>query len=288
MIGKLSLDRRNTSLDFATFSIESSWKTAPEMTDCRMVHAFRPAIAETNGIPGLEVAPDIAVVLQSVESLVQCQSTNAHPGWFFSAHGLELSCVAAGSPTHMLTEDQQALFLDKDHMFDKGSIRLFPMTFDMPTAAKVMGSGIAQPVTGTVAQGIALAFQRFFQVFQDIGKQLFQKLLPKAFVKLLERRIIGALQKTQKLLDSGIGSHLFLGLPIGPSVIPLQKEQSQKLILPICFLGKLVRVIADRFLAKLEAYQDPLLIIRQLLSHGKLLLPELYYPGGAFRLFRAN
>jgi len=285
MIGKLSFDGRDTSLDFATFPVEDPRKTAPEMTDRRMVHAFGPAIAQTNSVSGLEVASDIAVVFQSVEPLVQSQSTNAHPGRLFSAHRFELPCVAAGSPTHMLAEDQQALFLDKDHMFDKGSKGLFPMTFwtlaGMPAAAKIMGSGIAQPVTGAVAQGIVFAFQRFFQVFQDMRKQLFQQLLPKTLVKLLKRRMVGTLQKTQKLLNPGIGSHLFLGLPIGPSVIPLQKEQSQKLILPIRFLGKLIRVIANRFLAKLEAYQDPLLIICQL-SHGKLLLSRVVPPWGSF------
>lgn len=285
MIGKLSFDGRDASLDFATFPVESSWETSSETTDRRMVHAFGTAIAEANGVSGLEVAPDIAMVLQGVESLVQSQSTNANPGWLFPAHGFELSRIATGSPTHMLAEDQQALFFDKDHMFDKGSKRLFPMTFwtfaNMPTAAKVMRSSIAQPVTGAVAQSIAFAFQRFFQVFQDIRKQLFQKLLPKTLVKFLKRRVVGTFQKPQKLLDSGIGSHLFLGLPIGPSVIPLQKEQSQKLILPICFLGKLVRVIVDRFLAKLKAYQNPLLVIRQL-SHGKLLHPEVVLPRGSF------
>ena len=284
MIGKLSFDRRDASFDFATLSVENSWETATEMTDRGMVHAFGSAIAEANGVLGLEVASNIAMIFQSVEPLVQSQSTNPHPGRFFPAHRLELSCIATGSPTHMLAEDQQALFLDKDHVFDKGAIRLFPMAFDMPAAAQVVRAGVAQPVTGAVAQSIAFALQRFFQVFQDMRKQLFQKLLPKTFVKLLKRRMIGTLWKIQKLLDPGIGSYLFFGLPIGPSVIPLQKEQSQKLILPIRFLGKLVRVIANRFLAKLEAYQDPLLIICQL-SHGKLLLPELYYPGGAFRLF---
>lgn len=285
MIGKLSFDRRDASLDFATLPVENPWEAATETANRGMVHAFRAAIAETDGIPGLEVAPDIAMVLQSVESFVQSQSTNAHPGWFFPAHGFELSRIAAGSPAYMLAEDQQALFLDKDHMFDKRAVGLFPMMFwtfaGMPAAAKVVRAGVAQPVTSAVAQGIAPAVQRFFQVFQDMRKQLFQKLLSKTFVKLLKRRMIGAFRKPQKLLNPGIGSHLFFGLPIGPSVIPLQKEQSQKLILPICFLGKLVRVIADRFLAELKAYQYPLFVIRQF-SHGKLLHPELHYPRGSF------
>ena len=280
MVGKLSFDGRDTSLDLATFPVESSRETTPETTNRGMVHAFGTAIAEANGISGLEIAPDIAMVLQSVEPLVQSQSTNAHPGRLFPAHGFELSCIAAGSPAHMLAEDQQALFLDKNHMFDKGAISLFPMAFDMPTAAKVVRAGVAQPITGAVAQSIAFALQRFFQVFQDVRKQLFQKLLPQTFVKLLKRRMIGTLRKPQKLLDPGIGSHLFFGLPIGPSVIPLQKEQSQKLILPICFLGKLVRVITDRFLAKLKAYQDPLLIICQLF-HEELLLSRVI-PRGSF------
>lgn len=284
MIGKFPFDGRDASFDFAAFPVESPGEAAPETSDRRMVHAFGPAIAETNGIPGLEVASDVAVVLQSIEPLVQSQSTNANPGRLFPAHGFELSRIAAGTPAHMLTEDQQALFLDKDHMFDKGSKMLFPMTFwtfaNMPAAAEIMGAGIAQPVTGAVAQGIALAFQRFFQVFQDTYKQSFQKLLSKTFVELLKRRVVGALRKTQKLLNPGIGSHLFLGLPIGPSVIPLQKKQSQKLILPICFLRKLVRVITDRFLAKLKAYQDPLLIMCQLFHEE--LLHSRFIPRGSF------
>lgn len=288
MIGKFSFDSRDTSLDFATFPVESSRKATPETTNRRMVHAFGTAIAEANGISGLEIAADIAMILQSVEAFVQSQSTNVHPRWLFPTHGFELPRIAAGSPAHVLAEDQQAFFLDEDHVFDKRSKGLFSMTFwtfsNMPATAKVMGAGIAQSVTGAVSQGVAFPFQRFFQVFQDMRKQLFQKLLSQTFVKLLKRRMIGTFRKTQKLLNSGIGSHLFFGLSIGPSVMPLQKEQSQKLILPIRFLGKLVRVIANRFLTKLEAYQYPLFIIRQF-SHGKLLLPELYYPGGAFRLF---
>jgi hypothetical protein len=103
----------------------------------------------------------------------------------------------------------------------------------------------------------------------------------------LQGRIIRTFREPQKLLDSRIAQYLFFGFPVCPLVSPSQKQQSQMLTLPICFLRELIRIIFNCLLAKLKAYQDKLFVACRLF-HEKLLLFQRSLSGGAFRLFPAT
>ena len=287
--GEFSFDDRDNSLDFGAFAVKDSGKLSAKFSDNGMKHTSGTSTANANRISRFEIRADVAMIGQRVEAFVQGQSSDSKPRRFFLSDGFEFSEVARRSPADVLTENQKSFFFHQKSVFDERPRIPFALRIQgfvlVPSAPEIMRSGIAQTISRAVAQGIFFPRQSLFQILQKMQEQLLEQLSSQALVKLLERRVVGTLQKAQKLLKPGIAQDLFFGLSVRPFVIPSQKHQSQKLTLPICFLRKLTRVIFNYFLAKLKAYQDKLFVARQWF-HESSSFPALLSLGELFVYFK--
>ncbi len=286
MIGKLSFDDRDAAFDFGTFPIKDFRKISAKAPKGWIVlPACGLPAADTNRGLGFQTIPDVTMVGQRIESFVYGQSFDANPSRFLFGNRFEFPCIACGSPAGVLSENQQNFVFDKNRVFDKPSmLSLAPLfqAFSLtPKTAKGMRPSVGQSITCAVAERIALASQSLFQVLEKISKQIFDDLPAKTSVKLLQRRMIRTVQQSQKLPEPRIAQCLFFGFAIGPFVSPSQKKQSQMPTLPLSLLGKLVRIIFNRFPEKLNAYQNKLLVACQWF-HEKLLLSQVVFSRGSF------
>lgn len=291
MIGKLSFDDRDTAFDLGAFPVESPGEMPHQPTTERMMRLPRRPIADANGVSSLQVTPNVPMIVQGVEPAVQSQALDSYPRRLSLRYGSQLSGIACRTPADILTEYEQTPFLDQNDMFDKGPMLSFAPSFrafaQVPTTAQIMGSRVGQPVACRVAQGIASSLQGLFQLLQKGLKELVRYFSPQTPVKLLKRRMIRTVQEAQKLLKPWIRQYLLFGLSVRPFVVSSQKKQSQKLTLPIYFLREFARIIFDYFLAKPKAYQNKLLVARQLF-HESSSFSQRFLSGGAFRPFWAT
>jgi len=288
---EFAFDNRDRAFDFGTFSIKDSWEVSLNPPPQRMTDLTGRPVAKADGIFGLQIRKDITMIGHRIETTVQGQTPDTKPRRFFSGDRFQFPGISGGTPTDVLAENQQGLFFDQKNMFDKPAMRLFPFSFQgvaqIPTAFRIMRTRIGQAISRTVAQSIASAFQASLQILQKTGKNLFEDLSAQSLVKLLKGRVIGRVHQAQKLSKPWVAQNLLFGLAIGPFVAPFQKQQSQKLTLPIYLFRKLTRIVFNDFLAKLKAYQNKLLVARQLF-HESSSFSQRSLSGGAFRLFQAT